>query len=706
MIRAVAANGANRAARRPFPLRQTLHPMKTRFLSAALAAMLVPAAATAAPGFVRAVFSHPGSAFDGDSDIWTADGTTVVLQPDVYSFTTPEETTYAYAAYMWCEAGVGYFFQGRYDDYFSIKLDDAMVVAKNSKDCQAGSGSIVFPESAWHKIEIRCSNNKGNGGANSSWSYAGIWMKTGASGAFAKLADPGDGTLFRTDEPEGYVDYVSPESVLRFSLNSDGEGVTLVWATDEAKNIVVPETYAGLPVTAVGGGVFQDHTTLQRVVLPKTVTSFGSYAFKGCIALTSCNIPSGMTAIPEYCFHGCSKLRRIVLPTGLKVIGTYAFTNCSSLETIDFPDGLTSIGSNAFNGCSSLKQAIVPDSVTSFGLSVFLDCSSLVRVRIPSSLKEIPIFTFRDCRSLADVDMPAGVVTIGQYAFFNCASLREVVIPATVTSLEQAAFSGVRRVVFLGRPPAGLLGAGVSTVVYPKEFGELWAAQISVSQFGGFAKPNRAAVTILSAEVRENDPTVLDVVYKVTSAKPTVKVRTLAFEDGVRSFANVTRPETFIDNTAPADWDAVEANVEHTLSWKVSADFTTDLAKMKFEILAVEDGILPLELTTIPANGTNRAMEFSWNLLTEAQVFDALLWLYADKTEGLTLANGVLKNGSTQLANGTGISTSNALRYVFSKMGFSPLTEDALTYANALSRLGLSPNTGIRQYAYRWIEGE
>ena len=126
---------------------------------------------------------------------------------------------------------------------------------------------------------------------------------------------------------------------------------------------------------------------------------------------------------------------------------------------------------------------------------------------------------------------------------------------------------------------------------------------------------------------------------------------------------------------------------------------------MKFEILAVEDGILPLELTTIPANGTNRAMELSWNLLTEAQVFDALLWLYADKTEGLTLTDGVLKNGSTQLANGSSISTSNALQYSFSKMGFSMLTGNSLTYANELSRLGLSPS-GIRQYAYRWIEGE
>ncbi len=727
MIRAVAANGANRAARRPFPLRQTFHPMKTRFLSAALAAMLFPSAAMAAPGFIRAVFSHPGSGYDGTSDIWTADGTTVVLQPDVYSYTTPEETTYAYAAYMWCEADTDYVFRGRYDDNLTVKIDNAMVIAKDKTECSGRIGMVSFSESAWHKIEVRCSNNKGSGGANSSWAFAGVWMKKGTSGTFEKLSDPGDGSLFRTDEPDGYEDHVIdvPDSNFTFSLNEDCASVTLIGATDDAKNLVVPESHMGLPVTTIGNGAFQNHTTLQRVVLPETVTSIGDSAFKGCIALTSCNIPNGVTAIPEYCFNGCSKLRRIVLPAGLKTIGTSAFNGCSSLETVNFPEGLTSVGNAAFLSCSSLKEAILPDSMTSLGPSVFSGCSILVKAHLPNGLKAVPSSVFSYCSKLSEVNVPNGITSISGSAFWDCQSLREIVIPATVTSVGVDVFYGVQRVVFLGRPPAGLPKARVSTAVYPKEYGELWAAQIPVSQFGGFVKSDRAAVTIVSAEVRENDPTVLDVVYQVTSAKPTVKVRALAFEDGVRSFANVTRPETFVDNTAPADWDAVEANVEHTLSWKVSADFTTDLAKMKFEILAVEDGILPLELTTIPANGTNKAMEISWNLLTSAQVFDALLWLYADKTEGLTLTNGVLKNGDVQVASGATptISTEKwvsgqgyvysypAEEFVFSKMGFAMLTGDALAYANELSRLGLIPGShrdgdGIRQYAYRWIDGE
>ncbi len=514
-----------------------------------------------------------------------------------------------------------------------------------------------------------------------------------------------------------------------YTFTVSGNAATIT-ATDtgDAKVVNIPGTLGGMTVTTLQGAVFQNNTTIQRVVLPETVTNLGSSSFSGCIALTSCNIPSGVTEIPQSCFYGCANLRRIVLPTGLKGIGSSAFAGCSSLEQVDFPEGLTSVGRFAFENCSRLKEAILPDSVTSVGSYAFQQCSSLVKAHLPSGLTTIPDLLFYYCGELSEVNIPNGVTSISSHAFYACRSLRELVVPAAVTSVGDYAFSSVQRVVFLGRPPAGLPNAYVSTAVYPKEYGELWAAQIPISQFGGFAKPDRAAVSILSAEVRENDPTVLDVVYKVTSAKPTVKVRALAFEDGVRSFANVTRVETLIDGTEANVGDAVAANVEHTLSWKVSTDLTTDLAQMKLEVLAVEDGILPLELTTIPANGTNLAMELSWNLLTESQVFDALLWLYADKDPGLTLEDGVLKHGGTKLAEGSTVYQwgeyrywdgtgsyypkyfSNAAGYVFSKMGFSKLEGDALNYANDLTRLGLVPNKGSSntfcEYAYRWIEAE
>ena len=56
----------------------------------------------------------------------------------------------------------------------------------------------------------------------------------------------------------------------------------------------------------------------------------------------------------------------------------------------------------------------------------------------------------------------------------------------------------------------------------------------------------KAVPIIVSSQIRANDSTILDVVYKVVSANPTVNVRALAFEDGERSFWKVVRPETFV----------------------------------------------------------------------------------------------------------------------------------------------------------------
>jgi hypothetical protein len=320
--------------------------------------------------------------------------------------------------------------------------------------------------------------------------------------------------------------------------------------------------------------------------------------------------------------------------------------------------------------------------------------------------------------------LPNSVTSIGDKAFKDCSSLSSVMLPESVTEIGSQAFSGCGRlsmVFFGGRLPNGLSESNLvvysKSWFYPRIYGREYTEVAASAHFGGYFQPNRPFVEYVSVKVRENNPTILDCVYRVNSGNPTVKVRALAFKDGVRSFVNVVRPETFIEGTAANVGDAVAANTEHKLSWQVSADWNVDLAKVKFEVLATENELLPLELRTIPSNGSNKAMEFSWNTITVGQVFDALLWLYADKDGEMMLVDGVLKNGSTILAEGDGLYrtskyiweesrysyTYTAPTYIFRKMGFLLLDNENLTYARTLSRLELIPD-GIRQYCYRWIE--
>lgn len=68
--------------------------------------------------------------------------------------------------------------------------------------------------------------------------------------------------------------------------------------------------------------------------------------------------------------------------------------------------------------------------------------------------------------------------------------------------------------------------------------------------------PDYCGVEILSARMRPSDPTILDIVYKVTSPLETVKVRALAYEDGKRSFATAVPVLTFADGTGANVGDA------------------------------------------------------------------------------------------------------------------------------------------------------
>ena len=744
------------------------------------------AAASAEPGLLRAEFG--GSGYDGSSLVMGNDDATVVLSADdFYTFATPEHTTYAYAAYMWIEGGVEYYFRGQYDDYATVKIDSSMVVRQGG-ECQENFGVVKFASSAWHLVEFRASNNGGNGGANPSYAKGGIWFKKGVSGEWRAIADSGDGSLFKTALDSGDSTAAAADYVYQYSVS--GSTATIIAAPVHSSALVLPTTLDG-KTAALGSGVFQNRSTLTAVTIPASMTAIDASAFKGCAGLTSIavesgnasfkivegclvsmdgttlyavpgglssvTVPGGVLTIPSEMFRNCANIRQVSLPSTLTTIGSSAFQGCSGLRSLDIPSSVTSIESSAFRDCSSLISITLPPQITTINSSLLYGCSKLESITIPTWVREIGSYAFCGCSSLRELVVPGNVKTIGRCAFYSCSGLKSVILEEGVerftgtdvfsdcSSLEYVSipasfqsFYGswdfaycyaIQRVDYWGAPPANISGAqilGKGAQRYPREFGAQWQKIIGINNFNGYVTTAAPKVDIVSSSIRENDPTILDVVYRVTSAKPTVKVRALAFEDGERSFAKVVRPETFIEGTATNIGDSVAANVEHTLSWQVSSDWATRLAKLKFEVLACEGELLPMEWMTIPATeGRYGTMKVSWNAHTTSQVFDALLWLYADKDPGLTLADGAVKSGEMIVASGTSIETStrtasqylgsgrysytyyrSAPEYVFSKMGYSVLSGDALAYVKDETRLGLSPD-GVRQYAYKIVgDGE
>ena len=520
-------------------------------------------------------------------------------------------------------------------------------------------------------------------------------------------------------------------------------------------------------LTSISSGLFYGCSSLTSVNIPAGVTSIGSSAFSGCTKLQNVTLPSALETINDQAFYNCKAFTRMTIPKGVTLIGERVFGGCDNLtsfsvasgnssykvssnclvssktglvltsvpfglETISIPAGVTYIPAYMFQGDYQLKSVTLPSGVTDIRDYSFQYCSNLVSVTIPASVlrigdrafygcyglqsavlnncpAEIGEYAFYNCTMLSSVDLGAKVKSISYEAFYYCSSLKNVTIPASVESVGYYSFpSSMDSVVFLGAPPSGMSDSRLLSAAkksYPREHGAEWQKLVGFDSFSGFLPSSMPEVTVVSTTIRPDDPTVMDVVYKVKSSARSVRVRALAFVDGERSFAKVLRPSTFIEGTAENVGDAIAPNVDHKLSWSVAEDWKVDLAKVKVEILVREGELLPLELVSIPAGEGYGAMEVSWNALDESQFLDALFWLYADKTAGLMLdADGTLTSYGTTLVKGTSFQRVNsaypAVDYVFAQMGYRVLAGDMLGYVKEETRYALNPS-GFRQYAVK-----
>ncbi len=113
-------------------------------------------------------------------------------------------------------------------------------------------------------------------------------------------------------------------------------------------------------------------------------------------------IPNGITEIPDYAFS-FESLERVSIPKSVTSIGEGAFEGCSSLTSITIPDSVTSIGSYAFRDCTGLTSITIPDSVAAISGSAFSRCTGLTSITIPRSVSSIDAYAFLGCDGLTSV---------------------------------------------------------------------------------------------------------------------------------------------------------------------------------------------------------------------------------------------------------------------------------------------------------------
>lgn len=191
------------------------------------------------------------------------------------------------------------------------------------------------------------------------------------------------------------------------------------------------------------------NTTINRVILPATVTDIEEAAFANCSALETIDTENAQN-LGKWAFENCASLCNVRLGAKLESIAQSAFMNCTALRSLNVPGNVRTLGRWLFEGCENLETITLNEGLQELSASTFYGCG-VVSVNIPSTVHEIPDYTFQECGKLERITMHDGITSIGESVFLRCYSLKSVRIPAGVTVIRNNTFDScqeLQRVTF------------------------------------------------------------------------------------------------------------------------------------------------------------------------------------------------------------------------------------------------------------------
>lgn len=201
--------------------------------------------------------------------------------------------------------------------------------------------------------------------------------------------------------------------------------------SSEVTEIVIPDTYEGLPVTAVEDFAAVNLEFVTTIRIGKNVEKIGDWAFANNQALTA------FTVDPDNQYF-CA-VDGVLFTKDMEVLVAYPLAkdvtvskddsgNDVRRSTYAIPDGVKTVRTKAFYKCQTLYELTIPDSVTTIEEKAFFRCSSLCSLDLPKNIQIIGKDAFAYCSAITEVEIADSIVAIGDYAFFNCSSLKKVTV--------------------------------------------------------------------------------------------------------------------------------------------------------------------------------------------------------------------------------------------------------------------------------------
>lgn len=240
--------------------------------------------------------------------------------------------------------------------------------------------------------------------------------------------------------------YAKFEGYLSYEENDDG-GYTVTGLTVETlpiADIVIPDTYNGLPVTAIGDMAFEFNPIITSVTLGKNVTEIEPYAFKGCELLQTVTLNDGLQKIDRNAFAASALAEIPALPASLTYLGIYAFAE-TNITSLTLPDTLTTIGHGIVASCYYLESMNVPSQwysadyptklITYFTGYFFgnTEDPENPELRIPLYANRYPYFE--------SITVRGDMEKLPTYAFFQVESLKSVELTGTFAIIGDNTFT-------------------------------------------------------------------------------------------------------------------------------------------------------------------------------------------------------------------------------------------------------------------------
>lgn len=153
--------------------------------------------------------------------------------------------------------------------------------------------------------------------------------------------------------------FIGATDGLEYYFNDDGKSCTVIgMGVAKDKDVIIPPTIAGLPVTAIGANAFKN-SAITSIVIPDSIISVDPTAFAGCTSLTKVSCPvSAVSALPE-------SVTEVILTSG-ESIDADDFTKLVNLAYVTLPETLTSIADGAF---ASNKRILVVYNLSSLEIT-------------------------------------------------------------------------------------------------------------------------------------------------------------------------------------------------------------------------------------------------------------------------------------------------------------------------------------------------